>query len=421
MLIFMVMLLPYAQVKLLKISMTPLTGVKDSLTKPEFTIGKFLDGSYQDSLIKYTSERAGFRPWLIRLKNQVDYSLFNYTISGGVVIGKEGCLFLNSYVNNYCGIDFLGTSQIDYEVKRLALVSRELKKKNVGFLLILAPGKATYEQEKIPGRFRKRHVTNYEYYASRLASSQIDFIDMNRWFRQMKGHLSYPLFPKKGVHWTSYGVGLAADSMVRYIEKMKNIDMPEIICDHVDLSDTIKLTDNDAGDLMNLFCLAGKESMPYPEFRYNKEGKFRPNVVVIADSYWWGFITSGISWNVFGKTRYWFYNKDIYEEEQKIGTVAGTNIRQELERQDLVIMLISEATWMLFPFGFTEAFMQDYQPRTDADREVQLGLMIEKIRNDPEWYRSIEDKAAKNRVSVEEQLRRDAEYMVEQANNNKKP
>ena len=92
---------------------------------------------------------------LIRLKNQVDYSLFNYTQSGGVVIGEERCLFLKSYINNYCGIEFQGVRRIDFEVKRLALVGQELKKKNVDLVLILAPGKATLNQELIPSRYHK--------------------------------------------------------------------------------------------------------------------------------------------------------------------------------------------------------------------------------------------------------------------------
>lgn len=419
--IIFLLFLPVIQVNVLKMKMTPLVGVQDTVTKPAFTTRGFLDGSWQERRMNYAAEKAGFRPWLIRLKNQLDYSLFNYTGSGGVVIGREGCLFLKSYINNYCGIEFQGTRRIDYEVQRLTAVSRELKKKNVSFLLVLAPGKATFEQEKIPARYRKRPITNYEYYSRKLASSGIDVIDLNRWFRELKGKTPYPLFPKNGVHWTSYGVALAADTITHCIEKLRSIDMPEIDFSRIRISDTMRYSDNDAGDLMNVFRLKGNTPMPYPEFSYIREGKHRPDIVAIADSYWWGFITSGISRNIFGKARYWFYNKDIYDDEQKLGTVAGTDVCAELEKQEAVIVLVTEATWMLFPFGFTDAFLQGLQPETGADREMQISIVMDRIRREPNWYHAIMEKAEKNHVPAEEQLRRDAEYLIGLENNKKNP
>jgi hypothetical protein len=418
-LIIAVMLLPLVQQRILHLSMRPLVGVQDTLSDPKFTFSKFFDLSYQEQKSSFLDEKAGFRPFLIRLKNQVDYSVFNYTQSGGVVIGEERCLFLKSYINNYCGIEFQGVRRIDFEVKRLALVGQELKKKNVDLLLILAPGKASFNQELIPSRYHKNQVTNYEYYSKRLSVSGLNVIDMNKWFRQLKQSTPYPLFPRNGVHWTSYAVGLAADSMVRYIEKLRNIDMPEMSYDKVHLSDTLKYSDNDAGDLMNLMCNPVNIPMPYPEFTYRAEGKHRPDVITIADSYWWGFITTGVSRNVFGKARYWFYGKDIYEDESKIGTVAAIDIHQELEKQEVVIMLVTEATWMLFPFGFTDAYLKDFKPETMADKELQVEMLMDKIRRDPAWYRSIVEKAGRNNLSTEEQLRKDALYMIELENKGK--
>ena len=414
--IIMNMFLPAIQNFFLHIKIRPLTGVTDTLSNPEFSIAKFVDRSYQERKNAFIEEKTGFRPLLIRLNNQLDYSLFNYTRSGGVVIGKDGCLFLGSYINNYCGIEFQGTRKIDYEVKQLVIIAQELKKKNVDLLLILAPGKASFDRELIPDRYRKKQVTNYQYYSQKLATSGLNFIDMNVWFRQMKQHSPYPLFPQKGVHWSSYGVALAADSMVRYIERLRNIDMPEIFYDKVIVSDTMKFSDNDALDLMNLLCKTGNSPMPYPQFRYQTENKYKPDVVVIADSYWWGFITSGISRNIFGNARYWFYGKDIYEDEKKTGTVADIDIHKELGKQEVVIMLVTEATWMLFPFGFTDAFLKDFMAVTNAGKEMQIEIMMDKISRDRQWYRSIVEKAARNHISAKEQLRGDALYMINVAN-----
>ena len=413
------MLLPGIQNNILKIKMKPLIGIKDTLTKPVFTTKTFRNMTFQERMGTWYTQQLGFRPWLIRLRNQVDYSLFNYTNSEGVVIGKEGDLFLGSYINNYCGIEFQGVRKINYEVKRLSLISRELKKKNVDLLIVLAPGKATFDQEMIPERFRKRPVTNYGYYSTQLASAGLNVMDLNAWFRNMKNKASYPFFSKNGVHWSSYAVALAADTLIKYIEKIRGIDMPEISIPHVTMSDSLHSSDNDAADLMNLLRDPYNGPMPYPEFTYNQAGKTRPNVVTIADSYWWGIITTGISRNIFGKARYWFYGKDIYEDENKVGTVATIDMHAELEQQDVVILLLSEATWQLFPFGFSDAFLKNFAPETEADREAQIGILMDNIRRTPDWYRAVADKAARLHVPVEEQLRQDALYLIDQEKNKK--
>jgi len=41
------------------------------------------------------SKKNGFRPAFIKLRNQFDYAVFNYTEAPGVVIGKKGMLSLN--------------------------------------------------------------------------------------------------------------------------------------------------------------------------------------------------------------------------------------------------------------------------------------------------------------------------------------
>jgi hypothetical protein len=154
--------------------------------------------------------------------------------------------------------------------------------------------------------------------------------------------------------------------------------------------------------------------MPYPKFFYKAEGKTRPRVMTIADSYWWGFASSGITENVFSFDNYWFYNKVIFVNGMKVKSVGEANLKDEIDKQDLLILLVTEATYELFPFGFIEDFFTKYMSSRETDEKVLLEIKMEEIKRTPQWYKSIVEKARKNGIPVEEQLKKDAQYMINQ-------
>ncbi|MGA2823496.1 MAG: hypothetical protein ABSE72_08225 [Bacteroidales bacterium] len=391
-----------------------LIGVTDSTKCPALTKGSYFHRKFQPVFQKYVEEKMGFRPTFIKLRNQFNYSVFNYTEASGVVIGKKGMLFLESYIQNCRGSVFKGEEQIKNEVKRLKMIQDELKRHNVDFLLIFAPGKATFYSELIPDHYKQRPVTNYQTYLKTLSGSGIHFIDMNAWFRALKGKTPYPLYPLNGTHWTTYGIGIAADTMFRYIEKLRNISLPEFGWDKVTISDSMRYTDNDIGELMNLWRPLKHPPMPYLHFTYNQKGKTRPKVISIGDSYWWGFTYTAITANVFTKDYYWFYFRDIMENEQKTGLVANVNLKEHLFNQDMVILMVTEATYQLFPYGFIESFFKNCMPMATEARQMKIEEYIVKIKNDPAWYQSVVEKARTNGHSIEEQIKLDAQFMVDQ-------
>ena len=350
---------------------SPLIGTADTTKCPVFTLNTYYTSEFQHVFQKYTEENIGFRPALIKLRNQFDYSAFNYTQAPGVVIGKNGMLFNISCIQNCRGSVYKGEEEIRAEIKRLRMIQNELKKHNVDFLLIFAPGKSTFYSELIPSNYRQRPVTNYQVYIENLSGSGINFIDMNAWFLKLKGKTKYPLYPLNGTHWSVYGIALAADSMFSYIEKLKKIDLPGFSWDSVTMSDSMQYSDNDLGELLNLCRPVKQIPMAYPHFIYKQEGKTRPRVIAIGDSYWWGFTSTGITANVFAKDRYWFYFRDMKENGKQAGLVANVDLKEQLFSQDLVILMVTEATYQLFPFGFIESFFKKCMPTGDG-REINL-------------------------------------------------
>jgi len=102
------------------------------------------------------------------------------------------------------------------------------------------------------------------------------------------------------------------------------------------------------------------------------------------------------------------------ENEQPAGLVADANLKEQLFSQDLVILMVTEATYMLFPYGFIESFYEKCMPASAEVLQIKLEQYIVKIKNDPAWYQSIMEKARTSGHSIEEQLKMDAQFMVDQ-------
>jgi hypothetical protein len=102
------------------------------------------------------------------------------------------------------------------------------------------------------------------------------------------------------------------------------------------------------------------------------------------------------------------------ENEQKTGLVANVNLKEHLFNQDMVILMVTEATYQLFPYGFIESFFKNCMPMATEARQMKIEEYIVKIKNDPAWYQSVVEKARTNGHSIEEQIKLDAQFMVDQ-------
>jgi len=82
----------------------------------------------------------------------------------------------------------------------------------------------------------------------------------------------------------------------------------------------------------------------------------------------------------------------------------------EVEKNDVVFILQTEATLDRFGFGFIEKQIeiygqQNYKPQVDTIVSSKITAMMEHIKSDEGWYEMIKEKAKKNGISTEKMLR----------------
>jgi hypothetical protein len=154
-------------------------------------------------------------------------------------------LYERNYLEEYLGINFKGRDGILKEIQRAKYVQDTLKKKGIDFIIVFAPGKASYFPDDFPAPYSrmKKNISNYECYTRTCKSLGVNFLDLNSYFVSLKPTSKYPLMSAPGVHWTYYGMTVAMDTLIRTFEIMRNIDMPEMLTTKIDLPDTARDTD----------------------------------------------------------------------------------------------------------------------------------------------------------------------------------
>ncbi|PWH86555.1 alginate O-acetyltransferase AlgX-related protein [Brumimicrobium oceani] len=349
------------------IKIKPLNGAYSVPSNPEFTLSKWFEGDYQEEKENYIGKNLYIRPVFVRLYNQYYYSLFNIPKANSVIIGKSSYLYEKNYIKEYLGRNFIGSEKIKEKVVKLARVADTLRTKGVELIVVFAPGKGSFYPDFIPDEFNPGHktITNYEVYNNELMKSEIHYLDFNRWFVNNKSTSEYPLFPKTGIHWSKYGELLAADSIIKYINSISQYKkVPELILGEIETSSRMRDTDDDIEKGMNLMFNIPDLEMAYPDYSFKEEkSSNQPKVLTIADSYYWGMFNWGLSQKAFNKGQFWYYNAAIYPDsyDEPIN-VSDINIVDEVEKNEVVLLMSTDANLYKFAFGFIDQLHEAYFP-----------------------------------------------------------
>ena len=341
--------------------------------------------------------------------------------------GNDGNTFFEeSYVISYTGETYLGEEKIQKNTQQLKLIQDMLRTKGITMLPVFVLGKASYYPELIPDNYiAKRHETNnYQEYLKAFAEQGIEMVDFNKYFCDRKGTEAHPIYCNLSAHWTVYAASQAMDSLVRYMENKTQQTQAHF---NIEGYDTTYLMnqDDDLYRMMNLMFPMKHNTIYQPQFRFT-EG-YKPKVLAISDSYWWTVYAWDVALpqNLFSDGGFWFYNKTIYPERSPIQNVEAIDYKQEIENQEFVLLVCTEATNHLWPYGFTERYLSGYdnvyrykQPEQydAADslylvfRNAEIEKNIQRIKEAPEWLENVTRQAEEKGISVEQSLWDNAEY-----------
>ena len=421
-------LMPALQAKFHFFDEKPLGGAYTLGAHPDPTWDALHDNTYQTGLERYLEDRLGLRPFLIRLRNQLAFSLFRVVHASGTEVGRNGILFETFQIQSYAGHDRLAEAVVRARVRRLRTVQRDLARRGVQLLFVLAPNKARFQPEDLPARWQVAPgtVTNYDLYLRALQADTVTMLNLVPLLAQWKKTAPYPLFARAGTHWSGYGAALAVDTLLRRLEQLGGVHFPTVRTLGKPLvvrtTDSLQGNDNDLAKPLNLLQAVENTPHAYPQLAFEtpQPGQTRPPALFVSDSFIWGFtqFNSYIPSLFSDDTRIWYYGNNVYRPDKPFTPdgpqVRYLNYRQIIESRRFIVLMTTEHNLVKREFDFTDLVYRLYHPLTPADNaaidELAKRLAKQAIeRNaDAAW-----EAQAKDPNAYQAQLREQAEVLYE--------
>lgn len=405
------------------INFRPLRGATYETKCPKLTLESYKDNSFQRQFDKYTQDNFGFREWALRFYNQYLWSFYHKTNAHILIEGKNGYLYEKEFVkDHYQSLMYNLTDDTTFmknlfetETLRLWKVQELLREHDIHIFVNLLPGKDVIYPEYLPENVyndKPDGVHAYDFYKPKFDELGVNYIDNVTYFKNIKDKVDYPLFPKTGTHWTNIAAAHAFDSIIKYMEDISDRNLLNIKLSEK-YPDKTRHPDDDLEQLLNIIFKIRPNTNYYTDVTVIPDSTaIRPNLITIGDSYFWT-----ISYNIpldmiFNEHPYWYYNSTIYFDKNNHST-KDINFARELMSADYI--MLNYCTVQLYDLAskfLPKALV--YLCYDDVERNNKIEELINNMKSDEDWFKSLNQKAKEQNISVEEVMLNNAEYLVYQ-------
>lgn len=326
----------------------------------QFTLNRMRSHQTQDLLESQAKQGIGFCNHAVRFHNQLNYKLFHYSSAPKLILGDDDYFYENIYIDEYTGQDFVGAQTIHDNVQKLKTAQALLEKKGIHLLLVIEPSKVWYMPEHLPHAYHKGAHTNYEAYISELQKQNVCHLDLNRIFKERKNATKHPLYSKHGIHWSTYGMWTAADTLQHFIEQQAHIDLQKFKHVGDSISSLNKDLDFDLEPPMNLMKALPHEKLCFPIIEFEESTHSKARALFIADSYVWSLWDHGVLQHWFDNPQFWYYYNTVYPYiwEPNAVYVEKEKVSESMLQQDVIIIMTTTSNLKDFGWACLDDFLK---------------------------------------------------------------
>ena len=401
----------------------PLIGASYAKPKPVFTFQNYRNGTLQRATEGYLQQHYGFREPLTRFYNQIVWSLFRYSKvvnDKRILITPDNWIFepwtveeyYQSRVYLYAKDSADMVKRMEAEAHRIYQLQHMLEPYGTHLFVALLPGKEQICSEHMPKNtcyFKEKKITAMEYYSKRFKEMGVEHVNFSDWFLQIKDTVSYPLFPQTGTHWSNLASMHVADSLLRYMEQLGDMNLLNL-----KIEDTYQRTvkpDNDLEGLMNLIWPLRKAPNYLAGYTYPPDSTaVKPKFITIGDSFYWNLITLSYIGTPFSAYPYWYYFSTTYFNKDKTN-VAELDFLDEVLSADFIMLSYSTSPLYGMSNGFSERLLLElcYEPE---EINKKLGQVRYAIQSDSVRMQEIYNHAIPKGRTLEQELTSEVNYTI---------
>ena len=337
-----------------------LRGAERVPPKPKLSGTTLLEGRYVQELERWFTHSLGFRALLVRLDNQIRFSLFkefSARAKDKITLGEDGWLFGEEYLTGV-------TRQIKRKTAErfagdLKLVSNAIEQRGGNFIVLFSPSKAGTFPEKRPARYTNLHPHSSAYSTVRdlLVATGLKVVDGPAIFDSKRQTGTLNLFPATGAHWTLYGTCLVLARLLESAELEA-----DLTCGLGKSASTPEGSDADLVNLANLLFprvlyrdlySSNISAVPNPSLQ-------RARIVIIGSSFSWNLEKLLIKVLKTPRPLLLFYFRKKFDRPTRRwkGIKAESLDWERLLSADLVILEMNEAAINGKGYGFPKAALK---------------------------------------------------------------
>lgn len=315
------------------------------------TAVSWTNGTAQQAFEQRLMDNSVSRTYLLRFRNQYQYSLYNRINAGDIYVYNGN--YFRFYVPAFNeDMNFVGEDVIQETLDAIVKLQHQLGD-SIPVITLIPPSKNHYYKEDLPEKNQtKSNETNYRYVRSGLQERQLNFIDFNRYFMEHKSETP-PIFAKGGIHWTHYAAAVASDSLMNFISHLKGIRYDSFEFDTI-YHNGFNVDDLDMALLRNIL-IKPKDEHLRDVIVTPKKGKKRLNAVIIGDSYFLAIQNSGARKMMFTEnSNYHYYFNRTYTHTYEEIPFNIQDIQKAIQQADCVILINDITNLEFFGFGFPQ-------------------------------------------------------------------
>ena len=193
--------------------------------QPQLSLQAVAQGRFQAAFARVVGARMPLYPLAVRVRNQVEYSLFGLSAAPNLLIGPGGMLSEVAYAREYCA----RAPGWQADGARWAAGIREMQgdaeRRGKAFLYVLTPSKvAQYPQVLPPGWACPASAADRAGFVPEwmalLRDAGVHAVDTSTVLLAAHGDYPFPLYPTGGTHWNAVGAALAEQAIMAALDRL---------------------------------------------------------------------------------------------------------------------------------------------------------------------------------------------------------